>query len=445
MHQMPHAKTMRPQIPWILASLLLTGLLLAPAARTQEAARMAPLPPSQPPAKVLTWDDCVALAAQQNPNLVSAQYAEKAGRASYLGSFNGLLPTLSLSDSYSSSNGSAGKPGYSAQGSASVNLFNMGQVASIRSASASYSQSQASLRQVSANLRFNLRSAFTQAFIAEKNVEVARKILEIRQRNAEEVTLKYQSGKEYKGNMLNARAQFLQSQASLAQALRNMRTSRRALDQQLGLDDFSEVAVTGTLVAQTPPDFPANMADFISARPDVLLQETAIKAQQAAVASAQSPLWPNLSASYTRSRSGPYEFPDPNYGWSAGATLSYPIFGGGPTSTYFAVKSAKSNLGKSLQDLRAVRDAAIVDLENNWAAYANAVDQLRVQEANLESARQRNAEAEVRYASGLLSFDNWEVIVGEWVSAEQAALQAQSSAVTAQAAWEKSLGKALGE
>jgi multidrug efflux system outer membrane protein len=427
----------------MLKTLVLSLLLTSPAA-AQTVTGMSPLPPEQRPARLLTWEDCVALAAQKSPNLVSAQYAEKASRASYLGSYNGLMPTLSLSDGYSSSNGSS-VPGYSAAASASIDLFNMGQLAGIRSASASHSQSQASLRQASANLRYSLRSAFAQAYIAEKNVDVARKILEIQERNAEEVTLKYQSGKEYKGNMLSARALSLQAQANLAQTLRSVRTARSALDQQLGLDDFSETAVTGTLAAQAPPDFPARMRDFLSARPDVLLQEAVVKTQQAAVASAQSPLWPSLSANYSRSRSGPYQFPDPNYGWSSGVTLSYALFGGGPTSAYYSVKSAKDSLEKSLQDLRTVSDAAMVDLENTWAAYANAMDGLRVADANLEATRQRNAEAEVRYASGLITYDNWEVIVAEWVSAEQQDKQAQLSAVTAQAAWEKSLGKALGE
>ena len=428
----------------MIKTIILSLLLTCPTA-AQTAAKMSPLPPVQPPARMLSWEDCVALAAQKSPNLVSAQYAEKAGRASYLGSYNGLLPTLSLSNGYSSSNGSGGSPGYSAGASASVNLFDMGKIAGIRSASANYSQSQASLRQTSANLRYSLRSAFAQAYIAEKNVDVARKILEIQQKNAEEVALKYQSGKEYKGNMLSAQALSLQSQASLAQTLRSVRTARRILDQQLGLDDFSEVAVTGTIVAQNPPDFPARMQDFVSARPDVAVQEAVVKSQKASVSSAQSTLWPSLSANYARSRSGPYEFPDPSYGWAAGATLSLPIFSGGPTSTYFAIKGAKNSLEKSLQDLRAVRDAAVVDLENTWAAYANAMDQLRVADANLEATRQRNAEAEVRYASGLISYDNWEVIVAEWVNAEQQAKIAQLNAVTAQAAWEKSLGKALGE
>ena len=125
--------------------------------------------------------------------------------------------------------------------------------------------------------------------------------------------------------------------------------------------------------------------------------------------------------------------------------MSYPLFGGGPTSAYYNTKSAKRGLDKAEQDLRAVRDAAIVDLETSWAAYANALDQFQFQEVKLESARQRNVEAEIRYASGLITYDNWEVIVAEWVSAEQQAKQAQLNAVTTQAAWEKSLGKALGE
>ncbi|MBI5239069.1 MAG: TolC family protein [Elusimicrobia bacterium] len=425
-----------------MSLILRLGLALA---SSLAAEGMAPLPPAAPAARELTWEDCVAIAAEKNQNLVSSQYAKQASRASYLKSFNSLLPSLSLSNSYSSSSGSKGKPGYSAGASASISLFDMGDIAGIRSASAGYTQAEASLRQTSASLRFSLRQAFVQALIAEKNVEVARKILDIRRHNAEGVALKYQSGKEYKGNMLNAQAQLLQSQASLASALRSLRTSRRSLDQQLGLDDFSEVAATGTLTAQAPPELPSDLDALVSGRPDVLLQEAVIQSQKASVSSARSPLWPSLSADYSRSRSAGYEFPGSDYGWSAGATLSIPIFGGGPTSTYFAVKSAKNSLEKSLQDLRAVRNAALVDLESRWADYADAVDQLRVAQASLQAARQRNDEAGIRYASGLLSFDNWELIVGEWVNSEQSALQAQSGAVAAQAAWERSLGKALGE
>ena len=244
---------------------------------------------------------------------------------------------------------------------------------------------------------------------------------------------------------MNAESQAIQAEASLNQALRGARTARVVLDQQLGLDEFSVVAVTGTLAAEFPPDLPSRMQDFLSNRPDVAVQEAVIHQQKAAVDSAESTLWPSLAASYSGFRSGSYELPGPNRGWDAAATLSYPLFGGGPTATYYSVKSSKRGLDKAEQDLRSVKNAALTDLENNWAAYGNAIDQQEAAVDNLESARQRNKEAVIRYASGLLSFDNWAVIVAAWVAAEQQAISAHLTAVVAQAAWEQSLGKALGE
>ncbi len=425
---------------------VLTVSILTGAVEPVLAQHASPLPPEVSAAKTLTWEDCVALAAIKNPALLSADYSSQSGHATYLSSFNGLLPSLTLSDGYSASiTSQRGQPSYTATGSASMNLFNMGQVASIKSASASYTQAQANLRVASANLRFSLRQSFSQAYFAEKNIDIARKILDIQEKNAEEVGLRYQSGNEYKGNMMNAKAQVLQAQATLYQSLRALRTTRRSLDNQLGLDDFVEVAATGSLVAETPPDFPARMEDFVSLRPDVAVQKAVVKVQLAAVDSAESPLFPSLSANYNRTRSGNYQFPDPTYGWSAGATLSLSVFGGGPTATYYNVKAAKKNYDKSEQDLRTVRNSAVVDLENTWAAYANAVDQSIAADSALAAARQRNDEGAVRYASGLLTYDNFEVIITEWVSAEQQAIQARLTAAIAQAAWEKSLGKALGE
>ena len=55
------------------------------------------------------------------------------------------------------------------------------------------------------------------------------------------------------------------------------------------------------------------------------------------------------------------------------------------------------------------------------------------------------AEGEVRYNSGLVTYDNWQIIVTSWVSAEQQSISNWQSALTAQAAWEQALGKALGE
>jgi outer membrane protein TolC len=421
-----------------------------PARPSVEPQNLSPLPPEEKPTRILSWDDCIALAAQRNPTLVAAEYAKNASRYSYFSSYNALLPNLSLSNTFTHNNNSGGvqvgSPNlYTGQATANMTLFNLASIANIKSTKASYSQTQANLRNASATLRYNLLSAFANVYFSQASLDMTRRIAAIQEKNADEVALRYQSGNEYKGNMMNAKAQLLVAQVNVVQAIRSLRAAEKQLDQYLGLDEFDAVTVTGTLVAQTPPDLPAHLDDFLQNRPDVALQEAVVKSARASLLSSESPLLPNLSATFSRYREAPYEFPSTTYLGSYGATLSFPIFGGGPASTYFNVKSAKNTLENQEQTLRAVRVAAIYNLENAWANYANAVDQAVGEQAVLESYRQRYQEGAIRYASGLLTFDNWQVIVTQWVGAEQTAINDWQAAVVTQAAWEQALGKALGE
>src|SRR5262245_48018601 len=84
---------------------------------------------TQPP---LSWTDCVAIAAKNNPDLTSSSYSLEAGRSSYYGSYNGFLPSVSLSNSYSDNEDFASDSyHWQAQGSVNLNVWNMGQVAAI--------------------------------------------------------------------------------------------------------------------------------------------------------------------------------------------------------------------------------------------------------------------------------------------------------------------------
>ena len=171
----------------------------------------------------------------------------------------------------------------------------------------------------------------------------------------------------------------------------------------------------------------------------------AVDARRADRLASRSAFFPTLSASYSRTRTGPTELPTARYSWSAGATLSYPLFGSGPTASFHAAKSASQGLEAAERQLDAARLTGLSELEAAWADYASAVDQNTIALARLEAARQRNDEANVRYASGLLSFDLWEPIVNERVEAERSAIAAVKTSVDAEAAWDRALGRALGE
>ncbi|HAH05735.1 MAG TPA: hypothetical protein DCM05_04280 [Elusimicrobia bacterium] len=394
-------------------------------------------------ARTLSWEDCVAIASKNNPELASSARGLEASRASYYGSYNAFLPSLNLSNGYANS---YGQPmSWSAQASVGLDILDMRSVAGIRSSYASYQQAQAALRQASANLRLNLKRAFSQLLYAQRTMEVSKTIRDIRERDGQTVSLLYDSGRESKGNMLRAKAQMLQAEADLAQAQRSLRTAQKSLNRYLGLDDFDAVAASGELIPGELPEQAKDLRPFVSARPDVAVQEAALKGAEASLSQARSSLWPTFSINYSRSRTGDTEFPNDRTSWSYSGQLGYALFGGGPTSTYFAEKSARRSLERSEQDLRSVRNGALVELETTWSSFAGALDGVKVQLALLEAARQRNDEADVRYASGLMTFDNWEIIVSERVNSERQALSAQLEAVNAEAGWKKALGKGLGE
>jgi outer membrane protein TolC len=395
-------------------------------------------------ASVVSWEDVASRAAAGNPDLASSRLTRDARRASYWSSYNRVLPSLSLSNSVSESN-TARQPAWSASASASLTLFDLGDYAAIRSASASLGAAEASLRGASADLRSSLRRAFSSLLFAQTGLDVSRRVLEVRGRNAELVRLRYESGRESKGNMLRAQAQRVQAEVLVASSERDLRVAQRELARRLGSEAFEAFVASGTFSAAPAPSMPGDFRALLALRPDIASAEASLRSADAALASARSSLFPRLSADYTRTRSGSTEFPSRRYSWSAGATLSYPLFGGGPTETWLSNVAAKRSREASRRDLDAARQSALSDLESAWSDYATASDQVRVQEALLAAARQRNDEADVRYASGLLSYDVWEPIVSDRVSSERSSVSARRAAMDAETAWDRALGRALGE
>ncbi|MEK7234504.1 MAG: TolC family protein [Elusimicrobiota bacterium] len=392
----------------------------------------------------LTWEDSVAEAARANATLVSSRLSVDASRTSYYSAFNGFLPSLILSNSVSESS-SLRKPSYSASASAGLTLFSAEQTASIRSASAALNSGEASLRAASANLRSTLRRTFFALLFSQASLETARRIVVIRRHDSELVTLRYEAGRESKGNMLRAQAQLLQAEYAVISAQRDVRIAQRDMSRQLGREGFESFVATGTFAAAPPPARPDDFRALLPLRTDVAIAEAALRSSKASLDSANSVFWPALSASYSRSRSGATEFPNRANSWSAGASLSYALFGGGPAAAYLNTKASRLGHERTQSDLAAARHAALSDLESAWSNYADATDQVKVQNALLEASRQRNDEADVRYGSGLMSFEIWEAIVSERVSTERQVLSARRSAVDAETAWHRALGRALGE
>jgi outer membrane protein len=396
----------------------------------------------------LSWQDCVALAAQRNPDLLSAMRALEAGRAQYRGSYTAVMPRLSLTNSYSDSGRSASSDSsaiWQAQMGASLNVFNPGDWASIRSASAGFQQSKANLKVSSTNVLLNLYRSFSGLLYSQQQIQVADNIRSIWKKDAEMITLRYASGRESKGNKMRTDAQFLQAESDLSQANRDLRVAQQALGQVLGEDRYQALAVTGSWTSEQLPQEPPNLEGLVDGSPRVLAQGAVVEQARASLASAHSPIWPSLSLSYNRGYQAGSEFPTDNPSWTFTGLLSYPLFGGGPTASYYASAAAERNLQKAREDLRSVRNQVRSDLESAWSGLLQAQDQVRVQRAFLEAARQRRSESDVRYESGLMSFEEWQLVVADLVNFEKSFLKSQQNLVLADAQWRFAKGEMLGD
>ncbi len=395
------------------------------------------------PANVLTWQDCVRLAAQNNPDFLSALAASESTRALYLKSYNGILPQLSLSNSYSDSkSGGLETKSWSAEGTASLDLIDFGQWASIQSASASLREAKANLKITSSNTLLNLYKAFTAVLYNQDAIQVNTTIRDTWKTNAQMVTLRYRSGRESKGNSMNTNAQALQAELALQQSSRDLHVAQQELSQAIGKEDFSALVVTGTWSASplpTPrPDFNAILANH----PQIEAQLAIVDQARAGVNIARSSLLPTLSLNASKGTVGPTEFPK-NPFWSFGGSVNYPLFAGGLTSTYYASQSAERLFEKANEDLRSLRNQVRSSLESAWSSYAQAQDQVQVQSDFLAAAKQRKDESDVRYQSGLMTFEEWNLVIQDYVNFQQSFLRARQNLMLAEAQWRFTIGEQL--
>jgi len=118
----------------------------------------------------LTWQDAVRLAARNNPDLISALWAD-GGESRPISWKLQRHPTAShpFQQLYRQLFASAGESKlWQAQGSASLDLIDFGQWATIQSASASLKQSQANLEVAGTTALLNLYKSFAACFTRKR-------------------------------------------------------------------------------------------------------------------------------------------------------------------------------------------------------------------------------------------------------------------------------------
>jgi outer membrane protein TolC len=404
------------------------------------------LPPAPPPGPgtVLTWDDCVRLAIKENPDLQSSREGVLNSDAVRMGAYSALYPQISasFSDNRSYRGATLYSPyvystSYQEQISLSQTIFNgFATKGNIDQARAQLNLAFANLDSEKATVSYNLKASFAQLLYAQKLVKISQNVIDIQQGNARLVKLLYEGGSEDKGNMELSQANLDQALYSLDQAIRTRDLSGVQLGVYIGQNLTPPVVAEGDLLTDVLPTMP-DFNKLAVLTPAYFQHKAEVDAAAAGITIATSGWYPTVTASASAYRADP-QFPIKDDGWSAGFTVSYPIFEGG--ATYFDVKAADASFRQALDNLRSGTNDAALTLAQMFKSMVDQEDNVRIQQELLNATALRYKIAEADYRNGLMSFQDFNTITESYVGQLQTLLSAQLSAVLAEASWEQARG-----
>ncbi|MDD5730604.1 MAG: TolC family protein [Candidatus Omnitrophica bacterium] len=395
----------------------------------------------------LAWKDCVKEAAKNHPDLIAAEEAVNQSKAAKTITASTLYPQIDTSLNASTARtSSASGPAttsnnYNYGASASQLLFDgLKTVNNVKAASENIKAAQYNYRFTSTEIRLRLRSAFLNLLNAQESIKINKDIFDIRRSDLELITLRYESGMEHKGALLNSEANLAQAEFQINQAKRAREVAQRQLIKEMGRTQFSDISVKSdfALVENTTqlPDFDGladknpNLGKFIAQK----------NAAAFGIKSAEADFFPHLSGQAQANKNGSH-WPPRGDEYNAGLSLTFPLFEGG--LRFAQVSSAKAQFNQAKENERSTKDTIIFTLEQTWAALHDAIETVAVQKKFLSAAEERYRIAEAQYSLGLLQYDNWTIIEDTLVRTKTSVLDAETQALQAEANWIQAKGETL--
>jgi outer membrane protein TolC len=384
------------------------------------------------------------MATRENPDLQASREAVLNSDAVRMGAYSALYPQISasFSDTRNYQGANLYSPNnywtsYGEQVTLSQTIFNgFLTKGNIDQARAQLNLAFANLNGEKAVVSFNLKAAFAQLLYAQKLIKISRDVIDIRRSNARLVRLLYEGGGEDRGNMELSNANLDQALYSLDQAVRTRDLSGVQLGVYIGKDLPAPVLAEGELQTDALPAQP-DFKVLALQTPSYFQRKAQVDAAAAGITIADSGWYPTISGAASAYRSDS-QFPLKNHGWSAGFTVSYPIFQGG--ATYFDVKAAGASLRQALDNLRSGTNDAALTLAQMFKNMVDAEDNVRIQKELLDATALRYKIAEADYRNGLMTFQDFNSITDDYVGQQMSLLSAQLSAVVAEASWEEARG-----
>ena len=386
----------------------------------------------------LTFKDCVELVAMSNPDLLAAEAQLRAQEEATRGSYSAFFPTVNASmAALQTRPKGAYDPKYTSGLSLSYNLFSgLRDRSKVRQAAANLEIAQANLDLVRAKVSAGLRQAFAQYLFARDNVALTAVIRDRREQNERLVRAQYEAGRENQGSYLLSKTLLEQAAYENRVARDQLVIAAQNLAHVVGIDSL-DFEGTGTIPSEDPPAS-AKAEDLLPLTPTHRIQTGKLNLAEATNSVSLSGFLPSLDLSGSLSYTGAKPTIEDNRQLSAGLTLTVPLFSG--LSTYRDYRSTRESITGSEQTRVSVDFDTLTQLRQNLFSYQQSIQKLKVDLDILDAATIRATIARKRYNTGILMFEQWDIIESDLINRQKNALNSRRDRAIAEANYRQTTG-----
>jgi outer membrane protein TolC len=389
---------------------------------------------------VLTFDKAAEMLLRDNPRAAAAARSMDAARDRVSYYKGGLFPRVSANADYSrlGTEPLPSRESYSYGFSASQPLFSPALPAAVRSARASYSGTEAEYDRIRSSLLLELKTVFADLLKAGETLKLSGETLKRRAENEEMIRIKYEAGRENKAALLETRAANTTAKWQHENYKKDLRLLERKLDGLLGRPPAERPGAGPLPEPPAPPETMDGLSGELERHPSLRAARAEEATAAASVDRSVSGMLPDASANGRYSWAGS-DWPDKTKNWSAGVSLSLPLFNGGKLPADLA--ASKADKARAEASLKNIREEVSLNAENAFLSWRQAWLYIDVSKSSLEAANARAWLVRRQYIAGQTSYFEWRNVEDQLVAAENQALAARRDLAVAYAAFLNALGE----
>jgi len=396
---------------------------------------------------VLTWENCLTEIKSNNPELYSTDEVVYSAEARKRASFSGFFPQVTANAGLTHNNFgvtstglSSSRDQYSLGVQATENLFaGFKDYYRVAKADRNIGLAKANQDLIRAKLSSDLKSTFTILLYNQEQSILAASIMKRRQENMRMVKLRYEGGRENKGSFLFSKASLEQAVFENQQVERAIQVARLNLARVLGRTSDLDFEVKGNL-SWTEPTAQNSLKELVLRTPEHRQAEAQWQVAEADSLIARGDFFPDISVSGSYSKIGS-DFPPKEARWSVGVSLTFPFFPGGQNIFNYQSASAEAQRADFLKTN--TDNMILAKLQQAEANLIDAIGLHKVTKDFLEASEARAIISRGKYQTGLMSFEDWDLIESDLINRQKAELQARRDVILAEASFEQAQGKSV--